>query len=414
MLKFRHFLSITLLRCIVFAFPICHGDQIFINEPVTVTDFVGSGLEGRVDGIGGQTMFEVTETKRYYLAKDGFQNIFLLNGTYGEKTIRKISKDGVVSTLASVVDIKTFVFSPSDLFVLFNGINESVSSTSDFKTFSIINFKNVPIAPQNLSGSCVDSSGNIYISDSWKNKIYRLKTSGQYEVFAGSGNKGSLDGNGIFSSFNLPTDLAVDSQGNIYVNDSGNWVIRVIDQSKNVKTLSGRPNTIQLFAYDGNKDNVDLRGVNGMGCDKYGNLIVACGTTVRIIDKNGYVKTVAGDQSNRGYLNGNGRNARFDSVTDVLCVGSDIFVAESAYPRIRRIQIGSSTPPKPVNSISLKLSAGITINGFVGKKYSVESSSNGGVQWSAVAEIELPKTPYTWFDESAMGTNKIYRVFELP
>ena len=45
---------------------------------------------------------------------------------------------------------------------------------------------------------------------------------------------------------------------------------------------------------------------------------------------------------------------------------------------------------------------------------SIESSSNGGKQWNALTELDLPKSPYTWYDENAVGTNNLYRVFESP
>ena len=54
-------------------------------------------------------------------------------------------------------------------------------------------------------GLAVDSGNNLYISDYSALKIYRYRTNGTLEVFAGSGNSGFVDGNGIFTSFEYPT-----------------------------------------------------------------------------------------------------------------------------------------------------------------------------------------------------------------
>ena len=104
----------------------------------------------------------------------------------------------------------------------------------------------------------------------------------------------------------------------------------------------------------------------------------------------------------------------FQDAVDVIVLKNEIYVAESKYPRIRKITIGQSSAKKPFSNINIKLSAGITINGTVGKKYSIESSSNGGKQWIGLTELDLLKTPYTWYDENSVGTNNLYRVFVSP
>ena len=74
------------------------------NEPVTVINFLNSGMKCRLNGIGGQTMFKVIETQRCNLTKNAFQNLSQINGTYGEKIIQRISADSVVPTYASAVN----------------------------------------------------------------------------------------------------------------------------------------------------------------------------------------------------------------------------------------------------------------------------------------------------------------------
>ncbi len=131
-----------------------------------------------------------------------------------------------------------------------------------------------------------------------------------------------------------------------------------------------------------------------------------------MIDVNGTVKSVAGNYGNGGYKNGSGKTSLFNRPVDLLCYKNLVFVYDTT--RIRKITIGESSVKKPFDNINIKLSAGITINGTVGKKYNIESSSNGGKQWIGLTELDLPKTPYTWYDENSVGTNNLYRVFESP
>ena len=126
----------------------------------------------------------------------------------------------------------------------------------------------------------------------------------------------------------------------------------------------------------------------------------------------GNVQTIAGDAYRPGYYNSIGSEALFREPKDLVCIGNNIFVFDRT--RIRKITIGESSVKKPFDNINIKLSAGITINGTVGKKYNIESSSNGGKQWNGLTELELSKTPFTWYDENSVGTNNLYRVFETP
>ena len=394
---------------------ICFGEQIYISDPVIVEDFVGSGLIGDVDGVGNQTMFEIPAMGNYFLTCDKIGNLYFLSGNKygGKQNLRKISSNGVVSTLADASNVDLFANSPNENFYFVDKSDNRIIKTSTFLEY--FNHKTgLDIRTKVINGVCVDSIGNVYLSNSYEHRIYKIDINGNYTVLAGSGNKGSADGTGIFCSFNNPKHLAIDSRDNIYVNDSYNSAIRVIDQSKKVTTLVGkyRFSTSDL---DGAAEIASISGIKGMSSTADGNIIITDGTSIRIVYKTGFVKTVAGDYYNRGYKNGSGKESRFQFAADVVSVGNIIYVADDEYhPRIRKITIGQSLVKKPFDNIKIKLSAGITINGTVGKKYSIESSSNGGKQWNALTELDLPKTPYTWYDENSVGTNNLYRVFETP
>jgi hypothetical protein len=66
----------------------------------------------------------------------------------------------------------------------------------------------------------VDSQGNLYIPDFGNNIVRKVSGGGIVSTFAGSGVAGAADGPGTLASFNGPTGIAVDADGNLYVADT--------------------------------------------------------------------------------------------------------------------------------------------------------------------------------------------------
>src|ERR1700722_8253284 len=91
---------------------------------------------------------------------------------------------------------------------------------------------------QNPGGVAMDSSGNIFVADTGNDIIRKITPNGTVSTFAGSpGIVGSVDGNSAL--FNAPQSVAVDSSGNVYVTDTGNFTIRKIISTGTVSTLAG-------------------------------------------------------------------------------------------------------------------------------------------------------------------------------
>ncbi len=80
------------------------------------------------------------------------------------------------------------------------------------------------------SGLAIDDQGNLYVADTNNHRIRRVDTFGVISTVAGNGVKGFSGDNGPSTQAQLdsPQDVAIDSQGNLYVADTGNNKIRKV------------------------------------------------------------------------------------------------------------------------------------------------------------------------------------------
>jgi uncharacterized protein (TIGR03437 family) len=90
-------------------------------------------------------------------------------------------------------------------------------------------------------GLAVDGQGNVYIADSANNRVRKVATDGTITTVAGTGTAGfSGDGGpAVNAKLNRPWDVAVDSSGDLYIADYNNQRIRLVDGSGTITTIAG-------------------------------------------------------------------------------------------------------------------------------------------------------------------------------
>src|SRR5580658_6102277 len=121
----------------------------------------------------------------------------------------------------------------------------------------------------------VDAAGNIYVADS-NNQTIRKISGGTIVTLAGNGTSGYTGDNGpaTAAQLNLPSGVAVDSAGNVYISDFGNNVVRRVTAAGTITTIAG--NGRFGFSGDGGSAaQASLNGPLGLAIDPSGNLYIA-------------------------------------------------------------------------------------------------------------------------------------------
>jgi uncharacterized protein (TIGR03437 family) len=164
-----------------------------------------------------------------------------------------------------------------------------------------------------LSGLAVDAQGNVYISDT-HNCVIRLVTAATGIITTIAGNtapnattpscgSGGDNGPATKASLFYPSGIALDGAGNLYIADNLSNKIRKVDKSNTITTVAG--NGSSIFSGDGGP--ATAAGISspvGVKFDGAGNMYIAEGNRVRKVDTSGKITTIAG-------LPGNGTNYGF-------------------------------------------------------------------------------------------------------
>lgn len=176
------------------------------------------------------------------------------------------------------------------------------------------------------SGIAFDKNGGLLVADSGSNTVKRIDRSGVVTIVAGiAGSRGNADGEAATATFNAPIGVAVSDDGRIFVADTYNDRIRMIENGV-VKTLAG---SVKGFA-DGLAGSAMFDTPLGIAVWQDSKLLVADSGNrrLRVVELDGRVTTLAGDGS-YGLRDGTLGAASFVQPTAVaLDLSGSIFITD--------------------------------------------------------------------------------------
>ena len=253
------------------------------------------------------------------VAVDGQGNLYIANS--GLEMVLKVSATGIISIAAG------------------NGLNAAGGDGSLATAASLL-------FPSSVA---VDSSGNLYIADAYAGVIRKVNSSGIISTVGGGGNSGLGDGGpATQASLSLPTGVAVDKSGNLYIVDAGNGRVRMISASTGVISTFAGTGTNGYGGDGGQAVNAPLGGPRGVAVDSSGNVYIAdtFNCLIREVTPNGVINTVAGTPHACG-SGGDGGPATKATLSnpETLTVDSsgNLYIADTGNETIRRVSNGTIT-----------------------------------------------------------------------
>jgi hypothetical protein len=272
----------------------------------------GTGAIGNAGDGGASTSAALASPSA--VAYDASGNVYLADAQ--NHVVREISKSGQISTIAGT-GIEGY------------GGDGSAANAALLDT---------------PTGVAVDSTGNVYIADSHNHRIRKV-SGGTITTIAGTGAPGySGDGGAAAAAqLSLPSAVAVDGSGNVYIADTNNQRIRKITGTT-ITTIAG--NGEEFYAGDGAAATAAVLDLpTGVAVDATGNVYIADrhNQRVRMVTPAGTISTIAGSgtASFSGGFSGDGAAATAAMLAKPSGVSVDgagnIYIADTDNQRIRQV-----------------------------------------------------------------------------
>ncbi|HLN00825.1 MAG TPA: hypothetical protein VK335_16165 [Bryobacteraceae bacterium] len=217
------------------------------------------------------------------------------------------------------------------------------------------------------SGVAVDRAGNVYIADTANHNVRKVTADGIVHHFAGSGSPG-FDGDGgpaSSASLFLPSGLAVDGNGNVYIADSNNQRIRKVTPDGTITTIAGNGD-INSTGDEGPATDAGVPAPSSVAVDGAGNVYVTepLDHVVRKITTDGMIHTVAGIVDSSGF-SGDGGPATSAQLWAPGGVALDfngaLYIADTNNQRIRKVAANGV-----IRTIAGSTSNAVLLGGFSG------------------------------------------------
>ncbi len=244
-----------------------------VNTSGNINSIAGGGLPPAPSGDGGLATKALLGYP-YGLAMDASGNIYFSD--YATYTVRRITPGGIITTVAGNG-------TPG-----YSGDGGPATSATLYP-----------------AGLTVDSAGDLFIADYANNVVREVDTKGIISTVAGNRNNGpgysGDSGPATSAQLTFPTAVALDASNNLYIADTGNYVVRMVNPAGNISTFAGN-NTKGYTGDDGPAVSAELGNVFGLTVANGGLYLADYGNyAVRQVSfATGIITTVVGDGT-QGY-----------------------------------------------------------------------------------------------------------------
>ncbi|TNE47515.1 MAG: hypothetical protein EP343_19265 [Deltaproteobacteria bacterium] len=190
------------------------------------------------------------------------------------------------------------------------------------------------------SGLVVTSKGIVFIADTINQRIRMIDRLGVVSTYAGTGDPGSKDGFRTEAQFFNPGAIALGPNDSLYIADTVNHTIRKIDPQGNVTTLAGS----QLGLRNGKGSAARFYFPSSLAVSPKGVVFVAdtLNHAIRKVTPDGTVTTMAGN-GDPGWKNGTGAVARFNMPIGIaMGFQGSLLIADSVNNMIRRLELNGT------------------------------------------------------------------------
>jgi DNA-binding CsgD family transcriptional regulator/sugar lactone lactonase YvrE len=283
-----------------------------------IATVAGTGVHGFSGDGGSALLAEIALTPGYVgqgvataIAVDAEGNVYIADQE--NNRVRRVAKNGTISTVAGTGTRG------------FDG-DGGPATAADLNT------------PRGLA---VDTAGNLYIADTGNNLIRKVDAGGTIATIAGTG-AGGFSGDGgpaDAATLSAPQGLALGGDGSLYIADTGNNRIRRLLVDGTIVTVAGRGGA--SYSGDGGQAvRAQLNLPTSIAVDRAGDLYIADTENgrVRMVDLGGVITTVAGSSARPADVGDGGPPARAGLARPMgVAVGADgrLYVADTDDNRVR-------------------------------------------------------------------------------